>query len=335
MRLSSLCVAAFLLLSVATFAQHSSAGGGGGSSSSGSSGGSSGGGSHGSSGGSSSSASSGGGHSSGGSGSSSSAHSSGGGSSSHVSSGHSSGGSSSQGSTGRSSSGHSSIATPAATHPGVNNTRPVSNSQTNHERSVREPSTGARVKTETPAKRSLFGFLRHPFRRPLPNPEPKPVTDLRRPAPCLRAPCTVCPPGQAHAGGCGGVFYIRHQRNYCPSGEIWNGGECLLQTQFLDSCNGFRMAMQRQQQRMQAAESARQSACAAGSSQGCLDSTSAAQSEAGLYRTFQARYQRCMQQSLGTYPFAGFGFGYGHRFGFSGYSSGVLYEPLDLQFDYP
>ena len=86
---------------------------------------------------------------------------------------------------------------------------------------------------------------------------------------------------------------------------------------------------------MRDAESARQSTCASGSSQSCLDSTSAAQSEAGLYRTFQARYQRCMQQSLAGYTFTGFGFGFGHGFGFGGYSSGLLFEPLELQFNYP
>lgn len=312
MRLSSLCTAAVLLLSVLTFAQHSS--GGGGSSSSGSSGGSSGGGggSHGGGGGSSSSGGSGGGHSSGGSGSSSSAHSS--------------GGSSSHGSSGHGSSAHSSIATPTSTHPGVNNSRPVSNAHTNHERSIREPNTNARARTEMPQKRSFFGFLRHPFRKP--EPKPKPVTDLRRPV-CLRGPCSVCPPGQVHAGGCGGAFYIRHQHTHCTSGEIWNGGACLFQTQFLDSCNSLRMTMQRQQQRMQAAESARQSACAAGSSQICMDSMSSAQSETALYRTLQERYQRCMQRSV-SYPFAGLaGAGYG------GYSAGRLFEPFELQFNYP
>lgn len=320
MRLSSLCIAAVLLLSVVTFAQHSSGGGSGGSSSSGSSsgGGGGGGGSHGggSSGGSSSSGGSGGGHSSGGSASSSSSHSSGG-SSSHTSSG------------------HSSIATPSSTHPGANNSRPVSNTHpsntyTNNERSVREPTIGAGVRTEMPEKRSFFSFLRHPFRRPEPNPPPKtkPVTDLRRPV-CLRGPCSLCPPGQAHAGGCGGAFYIRHHHTHCTSGEIWNGGECLLQTQFLDSCNGLRMAMRRQQQRMQAAESSRQSACAAGSSQICIDSMSSAQSETALYNTLQERYQRCMQRSA-SYPFAGLaGFGYG------GYSAGRLFEPFELQFNYP
>jgi len=311
MRLSSLCVAAVLLLSVATFAQHSSGGGGGGSSSSASSGGGGGSSHGGSSGGSSYS---GGGHSSGGSGSSSSAHSSGG-SSSHVSSG------------------HGSSSAPTSSHSG---SIVHSNTAKNTERSVHEPNSIAHGKTEISQKRSFFSFLRHPFRKPAPNPEPKtkPVADLRRPV-CLRGPCTFCPPGQAHAGGCGGAFYIRHERRYCTSGEIWNGGECLLQTQFLDSCNGLRMAMQRQEQRMRDAESARQSTCASGSSQSCLDSTSAAQSEAGLYRTFQARYQRCMQQSLAGYTFTGFGFGFGHGFGFGGYSSGLLFEPLELQFNYP
>lgn len=323
MRLPSLYVAAVLLLSVLTFAQHSSGGGGGGSSNSGSSGGSSGGGggSHGGGGGSSSS---GGSHSSGGSGSSSSAHSSGG-SSSHASSGHGSGG--------NGSSAHGSIATPTSTHPSMNNSRPVNNSPTNNahsnnEHSVHEPTTGAR-RTEMPEKRGFFGFLRHPFRRqpPNPQPQPKPVADLRRPVPCLRGPCGVCPPGQAHAGGCGVTFYIRHEHHRCTSGEIWSGGSCLLQTQFLDSCNALRMTMQRQEQRLRAAESQQQNACVASSSQACMDSASAARSEAALYRSFQQQYQRCMQRSLPSQPFAGFGL--------RGYAAGRLFEPFDFQFNYP
>jgi len=339
MRLSSLCVAAVLLLSVVTFAQHSSGGGGSGSSSSGSSGGSSGGGggSHGgSSGGSSSSASSGGGHSSGGSSSSSSTHSSG--SSSSSSSAHTSGGVASH-----VSSVHSPGASPTSSRSSVSDSH-TNRVQNNHEqnnhlqndhlqnnvRSIREPNSGTQGKTPISEKRSFFSFLRHPFRRPEPNPPPKtqPVADLRRPV-CFRGACAVCPPGQAHTGACGGAFYVRHQHTHCTSGEIWSGGSCLLQTQFLDSCNSLRMAMQRQQQRMRVAESQQQNACAAGSTQSCLDSTSAAQSEAGFYRTLQERYQRCMQRSV-SYPFAGLvGFGYG------GYSAGRLFEPFDLQFNYP
>ena len=87
------------------------------------------------------------------------------------------------------------------------------------------------------------------------------------------------------------------------------------------------MRMERQEQRMQAAELRQQNACAAGSSQFCLDSASAAQSEASLYQAMQARYQRCMQRSIGTYPFAGFGYG--------SYSAGFSFEPLEFQLDYP
>ena len=324
MRLSSLCIAAVFLLSVVTFAQHSSGGGG-----SGSSGGSSGGGSHGggSSGGSSSSASSGGGHSS--AGSSSSTHSSGG--SGSGASAHSSGGAASH-----VSSVHSPSSAPTSSRSSVSNAR-TNRVQSNHlpndhvqnnVRSIRQPNTGTQGKTPISEKRSFFSFLRHPFRRPEPNPPPKtkPVADLRRPV-CFRGPCAVCPPGQAHAGGCGGTFYERHQRSHCTAGEIWSGGECLLQTQFLDSCVGLRMAIQRQQQRVQAADSTRQSACAAGSSQACLDLTSAVQGEAGFYRTLQEQYQRCMQRSLATYPFTGFGYG--------GPPTGLLFEPLDLQLNYP
>jgi hypothetical protein len=327
MRLSSLCVSAVLLFSVATFAQHSSGGGGGGSSSSGSSGG---GGSHGGGGGSSSSGGSGGGHSSGSSG----AHSSGG-SSPHASSEHGSSGngSSGNGSSAHSSSGHGSITTPISTHPSVNNSRPVNNSHTNNshsnnEHSVHEPNPGAQ-RTEIPEKRGFFGFLRHPFRRPEPNPPPKtkPVADLRRPVPCLKGPCAVCPPGQAHAGGCGATFYIRHEHHRCTSGEIWTGGSCLLQTQFFDSCNALRSTLQRQEQRMRAAESQQQNACAASSSQACMDSTNAAQSEAALYRSLQQQYQRCMQRSGASQPVAGFGL--------RGYAPERLFEPFDLQFNYP
>ena len=332
MRLSSLCVAAVLLLSVVTFAQHSSGGGGssGGGSSSGG-GGSPGG----SSGGSSSSASSGGGHSSAGSGSSSSPHSSSGSGSS--SSAHTSGGVASH-----ASSVHSPGSAPTSSRSIVSDS-PTNHVQNNHVqnnhvqndhvqnnvRSIREPNTGIQGKTQISEKRSFFSFLRHPFRRPEPNPPPKtkPVADLRRPV-CFRGPCTLCPNGQASiGGGCAAAAVVNHTHNSCTFGQIWSGGACLLQTQFLDDCAALRMTMQRQEQRMRAAESQQQSACAAGSSQFCLDSTSAVQSEAGLYQALQARYQRCMQHSIGTYPFVGFGYG--------GYPTGLLFEPLELQFDYP
>jgi hypothetical protein len=80
--------------------------------------------------------------------------------------------------------------------------------------------------------------------------------------------------------------------------------------------------MEQQARRMQAAESAQQSACAPGSMQDCSSLTGTAQSEANLYRTLQDRYQTCLQRSQAAYPFTGFGF--------SGYSSGLRSDPLEF-----
>jgi hypothetical protein len=300
MRLSSLFVAAFLLFSTITFAQHSSGGGGGGNS-----GGSSGSGSHGdSSGGSSYSSSSGGSHSSGGSGSSSSAHSS-------------------SGSAPHGSSAHSSIASPASSHSNV------STSQSNRAHPVHEPNTNVRTRTETTEKRGFFSLLRHPFRKPEPKPEPKKVVaDLRRPV-CFKGPCPVCPVGQARVGGgCTGTVTVDHTRSYCSSGEVWSGGACLQHTRFLDDCAGLRMTMLQQMQRMQSAESVRQSACAAGPTQSCTDLTNASQSESGLYRTLQERYRMCLQQRpMTAYPFG--------NFAFRGYWAGGPFESWQMGLSFP
>lgn len=304
MRLSSLCVAAVLLFSSAAFAQHSS---GASSSSSASSGSSGGGGSHSSSsGGSSSSGSSAGSHSSGGSVSS-------------TSSAHSSGGAVSHVSSARSSSSAS-----VSSHPVVHDPR------SNAVPAIREPNAGARGKTEPSEKRGFFTFLRHPFRKPSPSPKPEPKTkmapNLRRWI-CVNGPCAICPPGQSRAGGqCTGTVSGNQTRTFCQAGEFSSGGACLLQTRFMDSCSGQRRVMEQQARRMQAAESAQQSACASGSMQDCSNSTGTAQSEANLYRTLQDRYQTCRQRSQAAYPFT--------RFGFSGYSSGLLFDPLEFDVNY-
>jgi hypothetical protein len=80
--------------------------------------------------------------------------------------------------------------------------------------------------------------------------------------------------------------------------------------------------MERQARRMQAAESAQQSACASGSGQDCPNLTGAMQSEANLYRTLQDSYQTCLRRSHAAYPFTGFGF--------SSDSSGLLFDPLEF-----
>jgi hypothetical protein len=309
MRLSSPCLAAarftlalavILLFSSPVLAQHSSggssAGSGGGSSGSG------GGGSHSSSsGGSGYSGSSGGSHSSGGSSSSS----------------HSSGGSVSHGS-----SGHGSGSAPGSSHSGAREPR------SNAVRSVREQNAGMRGRTGPTEKRNFFSFLRHPFRKP----EPKParqtllVTDVKHPI-CWRGHCPVCPTGQARVGGvCGGTGVVNNTRNYCVLGAAWSGNACLLQTNSPYDCSSLRRSLQQQEQRMQSAQAAQQSACSAGPSQDCSDLTSTSQGEASRYRTLLDQYRMCQQRSFNVNPFG--------RPAGSRYSQGLLFDPLEFDSDW-
>jgi len=305
----TLALAVILLFSPNSFAQHS--GGGGGSASAGSSGG--GGGSHGgSSGGGGGSASSGGGHSSGGG---SAAHSSGG-SSSHSS-----------GSASHGSSAHSSSSGAASSHSGASH----SNTASNNLPSIHAPRTGSRGQAQTSQKRGFFSFLRHHVPKPLPNPpEPKPepkqpVAELRRPV-CFRGPCPVCP--AFHGGsGCGGNIIQNRIERRCPAGESWINGGCLLQTWYQDECGGLRMMMERQAQRMRAAQLDRQITCSIGPWQQCSSLTSSAESEAGFYQELQNRYQECQRRSP-TGPRY-------HGFRVPGYSGGLSLNSLSFELDHP
>ena len=310
MRLSSLCVAAFLFLSTATFAQHSSAG----SSRSSASSSSSSGGSHSSpSAASSSSSSSSSGSHSASSSSGSSFHSSRG-SVSHSSNAHVSGGAVAHVSTSRGSSS-------ASTAPHFDLRE--SNTSANATRSIREPSAGMRTTTAQPEKRTFFSFLRHPFKRPQPNPEPTDVANLRHRV-CLTGPCMACPAGQARmGGGCAPAANATHTHTFCPAGELWSGGACLLQARFMGDCSSLRLLMERQAQSMQVAESARQGACFAGNTQECATSDSAVQSEADLYKALQERYRQCLQMSQNAYSFSGFPF--------NGYSTGMWFESIGIR----
>jgi len=287
MRLSTFGSAAVLLFSTAIFstailAQHSSGGGGGSTSSSSSassSGGGGGGGFHGgSSGGSTSSGSSVGSHGSGGSGS-------------HSSSGHSS----IAGSTAHGSTAHGSTANSASSSSHAN--------------------PGARPTAQAPQKKSFFATLLHPFRKP--QPTTKAVAELRRPV-CFKGTCPAgCPTGHANAvAGCGGSVVANSFYRTCSAREIWSGGSCLQQTQFLDGCNGNRVLMEQQWQRLQAAEAARQSACSAGSTQECSDAAGESQTEGDLYRQLHDRYLQCRMRR--SYPFS-------PAFSFGGYSSGLSF----------
>jgi hypothetical protein len=294
MRLSGLCAATLFLLSSFlltpwALAQHSNSSSG--SSSSSSSGG--GGGSHSSSsGGSSSSGSSGGGSHS----SSSSSSSSGGHSSNSSSAGHSSsGGSSAHGTSARgSNSGSASAVSPA---------RGFRSTESKTQSAIREPSGTLREPAVQPEKRGFFSFLRHPFHKP--EPEPKPGADLRHRV-CFTGPCPVCPPG-ARGGACGGGTVVLHNsRHTCSGSAIWSGASCVLQTHYLDDCSGLRSMMERQAQRMQAAESIQRSACAAGPSQECAETSSSFAGEQNLYRSLQQRYQQCRMQTGHSFPLRSF-----------------------------
>jgi hypothetical protein len=286
MRLSGLCLATLFLLSSWVLAQHSNS-----SSGSASSGG---GGSHSSSGGSSSSGSSGGGSHS----SSSSSSSPGGRSSSSSSAGHGSNGSSTaHGNNARvSSSGSASAVSPAR---GLRSTESIARS------AIREPNGTLHAPVAHPEKRGFFSFLRHPFHKPAPKPESKPVADLRHRI-CFTGPCRLCPPG-AQGGPCrAGTVVLHRSRPTCSGSAVWTGNPCVLGTHYLDDCSGLRSMMERQAQRMQAAESIRQSACAAGLSSECSEATTSWQSEQNLNSSLQQRYHQCRMQLGRTLPLRSF-----------------------------
>lgn len=249
----------------------------------------------------------------GGSGGGSSGASGGGGS--HIGSSGSSGSFASSRSSGSGSLSHGSSASPGSSRHNSNSASSrftAAQSRSTASRSIPQPNVGARTK--------LFSFLRHPFRRPEPKIEAK--SDLRRPI-CFKGPCLVCPAGRLN-GRCAGLV-VEHRRDVCSTREIWNGGACLLQTQFLGDCTGERMAMENQAKRVQAAEAARQSACAKSVSQDCSDLSGEAQNESSLYRSLRDRYNRCRQRSVAR-PFSGLGV--------RTYPSGISFDRLEMNLDY-
>ena len=297
MRHFSLGFAAVFLLSSLLLAQHSSSSSG--SSSSG------GGGSHSSSsGGTASSGSSGGGHSYG-AGSSAGSHSSVGGGHSAAVGGHTSSGSSHSSNSGASATRNSSI---HGTSVRVSNSFANAHSEQKEIRTgaihgVREPDAGSHARPALPEKRGFFSFLRHPFRH---SERKDPAPDLRRRL-CFTGPCQVCANGMvAGKGGCSGIVSSHRTYNVCAPTEIWRGGACVAQLRILDDCNGYRLMMERQAQRVQAAESMREMACSSVNAQECSNATASWQSEMDMYRSLQAQYRQCTLKSRGTYPFAQF-----------------------------
>lgn len=309
MRLPRLFLAAIFLISSSLLGQHSSSGGSSGSSSSGSSGG----GSHSSSSGGSSysgGSSGGGSHSSGGSfgGSSHSA-----GASQGWAGGHSSG--SSHGSGSGHVSGGTSVSNRSAAHRSSSNllssSRIAKESSSSKIAPIRQPKSGASERAAVAQKRGFFTFLRHPFRKPQPKVvQAKAGLYLPRPI-CLKGRCAPgCPTGQVSKGGactspviplCGRGQWNAACSNRCPIGQVWNGGSCGYSARFLDNCIGLRMALNRQAQRVQAAESIRQSACSNGPAQECSSATSTWQSEESLREKLLRGYEQCRLHSIPEY----------------------------------
>lgn len=314
MRLVHLSLAALFLISSSLLAQHSSGGGSAGSSSASSS---FGGGSHSSSSGGSSysGGAPGGSHSSGGGYSSpGGSYNSGGG---HNWSGGHSGGNNSGASR---VSGGASVST-GSTSPGktehgtmlVNSPHNVESSSSKIARPIREPKPGTPDRAVMPQRRGFFSLLRHPFRKPQPKlVEARPALFLPRPI-CVKGRCVpTCPVGQVNKGGACTAPIIPlcepgqsngacTWRSRCTIGQVWNGGACVYGTHYLDNCIGLRMALDRQAQRVQAAESARQSACANGPAQECSSATSTWQSEESLRQNLLRQYQKCRLQSIPMY----------------------------------
>ena len=308
MRLSSLGLAAVLLLSpTLILAQHSSGGSssGGGSHASSSGGANSGGGS--------SNHSSGGGYSpSGGSHSSGSSHSS---SSSHNSAGtHNAGGGHASDSSfmNRGSGSHSKSDRGSSL---VSPTRTSSNSSITHP--IHEPRPGIHGRATAPEKRGFFSVLFHPFRKPQPKPEPRPALYLPRPI-CPHGHCAPkCPVGQVRSGGActtavvpvcsqaqiwNGIDCGQSWRERCTLGEIWNGISCVRGSVFVDHCYSLRAALERQNKRVRAAASARQNACSFGVAQDCSEANIAWQNEENLRQDLMTRYRQCQMQSVASSP---------------------------------
>jgi hypothetical protein len=184
-------------------------------------------------------------------------------------------------------------------------------------RPIREPKSGISEHVVVPQKRGFFSFLRHPFRKPPAKVvAAQPALYLPRPI-CPKGRCApACPVGQVGRGGAcatpvipvcttglvGNTQACGYSRRYhCIPGQIWNGTSCVYGTGFLDRCIGLRMALERQAQRVQSAEAARQGVCANGPMPECTEANAAWQSEESLRQNLLRQYQQCRVQQYGAY----------------------------------
>jgi hypothetical protein len=89
-----------------------------------------------------------------------------------------------------------------------------------------KPASPETEKLEMTPGRSLF----HPFRKA----HPIEKADFKRPEPCFKGSCEVCPPGHALTGGGCAVAL-----NSCSYGLVWNGFSCGPANYWNNDCSTF------------------------------------------------------------------------------------------------
>jgi hypothetical protein len=119
-----------------------------------------------------------------------------------------------------------------------------------------------------PEKQGFRSFLRHPFKRP----SPVQTVEFKRPAPCLKKPCALCPPGGSRNGGACVVA-----SNVCSAGQFWNGFACgSTQYRFNDDCRALLDELAAQQRQMRGQNDPGQSL---------------------RYQSLRQQYEQCLERS--------------------------------------
>ncbi len=119
--------------------------------------------------------------------------------------------------------------------------------------------------TASPEKKPSRSLL-HPFRKP----QPVQNTEFKRPAPCLKGRCPVCPPGESRSGS--GACAVT--TTACAPGLSWNGFACGVPYRFND-CSALANQLEAERRRMQG------------------------QSDPGqavFYRMLRQQYESCLQR---------------------------------------
>jgi hypothetical protein len=108
--------------------------------------------------------------------------------------------------------GSGSSASSASSHSSSNSAAHVSSTGVASSHSSTSSRVSSTKGSASPEKKSSRSFF-HPFRKP----KPVQSAEFKRPVPCLKGPCAICPPGGSRKGAC--VVTT----NVCPAAQSWNG----------------------------------------------------------------------------------------------------------------